>query len=236
MINTFNPNKTYAIIIGISDYNSKLISNLQNASSDANLLYDYLTNSGGYNSDNLYLFKNEDVTVSNIQNAYSEITDKMDDDSLLLFFFSGHGASKNDRFYLPLYGYEADDENTFFMDDEIVKLFHHVNAKRVLFLFDCCNSGDLARKDEDENDSGITLELMERLTENSSTASRVLVASSLPKQSSWEVNQLKMGIFTSCLLNAFKGGCKHAANANIYLFDLIDYLINEIPYVHSEIQ
>ena len=227
----------FALIIGISKYDSNKIGNLKEASKDARKLYNHLKDVGGYVSENLILLQNKSVTIERIAESYGKISHKINDNSTLIFFFAGHGEVKIDgKRCLPLYGYSPEDYNSFLPENEIIEMFNDIKANKVLFLFDCCASGEMARGEDDDNDenNGISQNLIEKLVSTSTPSKgRVLIASSLPEQPSWEIKEVG-GIFTHCLLSALYGNCKKANRQSIHLIDLMGYLIENIPVTAVE--
>jgi tetratricopeptide (TPR) repeat protein len=84
--------KTYAIVIGISNY--KEVADLKYADQDAAIFADYLLqkNKLGVDSANLLVFLNEKATLHNIGSAISSIIRaKPQKGDRVLFFFAGHG-------------------------------------------------------------------------------------------------------------------------------------------------
>ncbi|MCL2637515.1 MAG: L-histidine N(alpha)-methyltransferase [Oscillospiraceae bacterium] len=222
----------YALIIGIGKYDSDKIGNLRESSKDARKFYEHLKSVGGYNTENLMLLQNKAVTKTGIIEAYNKISLKIDDESTLIFFFAGHGeVLLNENYCLPLYAYSPDNENSYLPESTIVEIFNDVKANNVLFLFDCCSSGVLARGDENDNDdnNGLSQDLIEKLVSTDTlNKGRVLIASSLPEQPSWEIKEVG-GIFTHCLLNGLCGDCKKTNKQSIHLLDLIGYLMESVP-------
>ena len=237
MKSSFAPEKTFAIIVGISSYSSSAISDLQYSSNDARLLYNYLYTTGGYLAENIFILQDREVNRTAINQLYLKLSARMDKDSTLVFFFSGHGCiNDNEEFYLPMFGYMPSDTDTYFSEEEIVGLFQNIIAKKVLFLFDCCNAGVLARKDGAEDDlmdnsskEGLSNELINRLIGADENISRVLITSSLPGQSSWESGDLGKGIFMHCMLEGLSSGSALNSGGTVLLFDIASYLMEKVP-------
>lgn len=233
MSNKFSSNNYYALILGIDKYNSNEIADLDKSSKDANDISKYLTTKGGYNSENIILLVNEDVNKHKIMMAFKELSNKMDKESTCLFFISGHGASINNEYVLPLYDYSQNNDSTYYTEKEITELFAGQNASRQIILLDSCHAGMLAK--EKKQRTGMSEQFLEKIVSSVPVnESRVIVASSLPNQSSYESNDLNNGLFTYCLLNALNGECKTSNKNSILLLDLVKYLIKEVPSVAKQ--
>lgn len=223
-------NNFYALIIGIDNYNKPYIASLTKAKKDSIDLHDFLVNDGGYDEKNVFILTNEQVTKENIFTKINELKKKFGENDTFLFFFSGHGSNINSDFILPLYEYDEKNERTFLCNNELIDIFSDVKTKNVLFLFDTCYSGLLAKK-EGEIVVANNEKQLKKLIDGDFYNSRVLVASSLPNQPSWETPKIDNGIFTHCLLSAMKGACVPQKSNRVYILDLIKYLVENVNAV-----
>lgn len=229
----FTMSSYYALIIGIDDYHSFEISNLDKAKKDAEDVYAFLTVSGGYKKKNTVLLTNKEVTKENIISQLSELKNKFVKDSTLIIYISGHGGNINNEYILPLYSYNKRNNKTYFCEEELIKLFSEIKVDKLLFLLDSCHAGLLAK--ERKLNTGMTENLLDKLVSTFPIDnSRVLVASSLPNQSSWETDKMNNGIFTYCLLNALKGACLNERHNEILILDLLKYLVKNVPYIAKQ--
>lgn len=227
----FNTN-FFALIIGIDYYDNSKVKNLSKATKDSEDLYNYLISSGGYSQENVVILTNHEANKTNINKKISELKNKIGNNDTFIFYFSGHGSSLNDDFILPLCDYDEKDNNTYLNDQELNSVFSDINARNVLFLFDTCYSGLLAKRDSETDKKKQLLKLVEDEFHNS----RVLIASSLPNQPSWELLKIDNGVFTHCLLEALQGGCSVEQNDKIYIFDLLKFLVKNVKEVANENQ
>lgn len=87
--------KLYALLIGIDEYHPKNnhIPNLEGCVNDVNALAKLFQDKYYYLDPDIKILTNEDATRDNIiQSFRSHLTDQVDEESTLLFFFSGHGS------------------------------------------------------------------------------------------------------------------------------------------------
>jgi tetratricopeptide (TPR) repeat protein len=97
VVSRFDPSKgtTYALLIGISKYESKRINPLHWADKDAETFRDYLTSSRGgkLSPDQVQLLLNENATRDGIEKAISDLVrGKASRNNTLIIFVAAHGA------------------------------------------------------------------------------------------------------------------------------------------------
>ena len=88
-------NQSHAIIIGINDYISESITDLNYAQQDAESIANLLVNSLGYDQNNIHLLINNDATQANIKNKLYEVAMSASEDDRILVFYGGHGETIN---------------------------------------------------------------------------------------------------------------------------------------------
>jgi WD40 repeat protein len=81
--------KYYALIIGINDYKSEEIGDLDNPIKDAESLYNVLSTKYTFEKENIIFLKNP--TQSDIINTMDELGKKFTENDNLLIFYAGHG-------------------------------------------------------------------------------------------------------------------------------------------------
>ncbi|MFA4880669.1 MAG: caspase family protein [Candidatus Doudnabacteria bacterium] len=157
----------YAVIIGICDYPG---TNLDLCQSDGDSLHMYkaLTELYGYESENIWLFKDGGgltgfknsigeyilagiPTYGNISNAVMTIKSKaVNPDDEVVFFFSGHGTKGtamdgDDELTdegIVVWNTEANNI-TYIWDGELRNWFDGFTTKRIAFIFDSCLAGGM---------------------------------------------------------------------------------------------
>jgi uncharacterized caspase-like protein len=88
----------YAVIVGLNTYEDSEIRTLAYADADARAFCQFLVENIGFSSDNIRLLINAEATKRNIESAISNwLPKKVDEKSLVIFFFTGHGGLETDR-------------------------------------------------------------------------------------------------------------------------------------------
>lgn len=138
----------WAVIVGISDYESPDIPDLRYSDRDAYEFYNFIRtpNGGGFSDDHIKLLINKDATTQNIRNALFDFLKQAIEEDLVYIFFSGHGAPELDNpNNLYLVTYDTDPEKlastAFPMWDVETALDRHIQAEKVVLLADACHSG-----------------------------------------------------------------------------------------------
>ena len=84
---------SYAVIIGINNYNSENVKDLGYAVEDAESIANLLITKLGYNEENIHLLLNEDATQINIKNKLYQIAMEAGKNDRILVFYGGHGET-----------------------------------------------------------------------------------------------------------------------------------------------
>ena len=140
-------NQSHAIIIGINNYISESITDLNYAQQDAESIANLLVNSLGYEEHNIHLLINNDATQTNIKNKLYEVAMSASEDDRILVFYGGHGETINlptggeIGYLLPV---DADRNNLYSSGismQEFKQISEITAAKHVLYLVDVCYGG-----------------------------------------------------------------------------------------------
>ena len=143
--------KLYGVFVGIDNYADPNISKLSYAKADAEHFYKLVKGSMNSNESQLKLLTDAQATKQSVLRAIGEdLSRVVQEDDLLLLFFSGHGSpeaagsiNKTSR-YLILYDTEY--ENIFAtgldMERELSLIcFERITAKLIVLFVDTCFSG-----------------------------------------------------------------------------------------------
>ena len=147
--NSAGGTEVFGIFVGISDYPS-FYNDLPYTAQDAVLARDAVRDYGSMNAQNSILLTDSQATMAGLQQAFAQISQRMDEDDTLVFFFSGHG-SRQDRASGPddadldgidetLVLYDQD-----ITDDQLNALFDTMPSARTLIILDSCYSGGFAK-------------------------------------------------------------------------------------------
>ena len=151
---------SYAVIIGINNYNSENVKDLGYAVEDAESIANLLNTKLGYNEENIHLLLNEDATLINIKNKLYQIAMEADKNDRILVFYGGHGetiplpSGGEVGYLLPVDG----NPDSLFATGLSMQEFKQISvitvAKHVLYLIDVCYGGimTIGTRSLDKND------------------------------------------------------------------------------------
>lgn len=146
--------KTYAIIAGISGYQSEEIPALNYSHRDAQAFADYLTSASGGSVplEQVKLFINEQATVANIYEAMYDLLLAASKGDRVLFYFSGHGDVEQQFAsglgFLLAWNSPPNNylNNAIRLEDvnHFAQTLSTKNEAEVIIIADACRSGKLA--------------------------------------------------------------------------------------------
>jgi len=213
----------YAIIVGVNNYIDPDVGDLNFCIADAQDITNTLLNSTMWSRENIIYLP--DATKTDIENAIENVKVKIVPDSLILFYFSGHGNLSPDGSHA--YICPADSSYTSFAndieDDELERWLDGIPTNRRCVILDTCFSGafikkpppDLIVKTYLKKDQKITTALIGTgFFVKLSKAGYVLLTASDDNEASWEHRDLKNGVFTYYLDEGFNSPYKADINAN----------------------
>ncbi len=146
-----SPEKRWAIIIGISDYDGEE-NDIEYADDDALDMLNVLVNVYGYYRDHILLlisdYTTNNATKEDILRAIDWLRNNEKEGDEVIFFYSGHGARGKandgdketiDEAIVP---YECTAESLIW-DGELKALFANFDTSRIIFIFDSCYAGGM---------------------------------------------------------------------------------------------
>lgn len=152
--NSITTGNTYAVVIGISSYETPGIGRLDYAHRDAQEFAKFLQSKAGGDvpESNVRLLVNEEATYAAIYDALYWLMDTCKKNDLVYFYFSGHGDVENNTIYktgfllavnTPRFNYI---NNAIRVQDlnDIANTISVQKGARVILITDACHSGDLA--------------------------------------------------------------------------------------------
>ncbi|HLP35512.1 tetratricopeptide repeat protein [Lacibacter sp.] len=148
---------TYAVIVGISKYQNPGIRELRFANRDAQMFADYLQSSAGGTvpQDNIRLLIDSSATNAAVYNALSWLTETVQQDDLVYFYFSGHGDMESETarrlgFLLAFNTPRTNYINNAIRIEDLNYYANTLSAKskaKVILITDACHSGTLVTSD-----------------------------------------------------------------------------------------
>lgn len=194
----------HILAVGVSQYSNPEF-NLKYADNDAREFASAFEKSAKdvFGSITSEVLVNKDATKLNIEKALDKITTQVDDADLVVLFFSAHGLSDDNRFYLCTHNVDpASLISTAVKYSDIVDAVHTLKGRdcRVLLLTDTCNSAALGAGLGKKALSDQSL-FQAHKDYSTSGAGAVLLASSADGQASIERDEWEHGAFTKALLD-----------------------------------
>jgi hypothetical protein len=142
-----NPENTYAIVVGVLDWQGDLSSFEKRNRKDAE--FQALLLDKGIPKDQLIALFDEQATIENIHKALETISTEANETSTVIFYYAGHGVKESGNIYFANYDIKLNDiVGSGFGISKISETFGKSKAKRVLLFADCCYSGGLIQECE----------------------------------------------------------------------------------------
>ena len=146
-------NNTYAVIVGVSNYESIGIRKLKFANNDAQNFYNYLLSKSGGSVPprNMKLLLDEEASFAAIYQELKWLLKKAKKDDLVYFYFSGHGDMENTTIYKLGFLLAQNTPRTNYINNalRIEDLNYYANTlstknqAKVVLITDACHSGIL---------------------------------------------------------------------------------------------
>ncbi len=148
---------TYAVIVGISKYQNIGISELRFANRDAQMFFNYLQSpaGGAVPQENIRLLLDSLATNAAVYNALSWLTETVQENDLVYFYFSGHGDMESETarrlgFLLAFNTPRTNYINNAIRIEDLNYYANTLSAKskaKVILITDACHSGTLVTSD-----------------------------------------------------------------------------------------
>jgi tetratricopeptide (TPR) repeat protein len=146
---------TYAVVVGISDYQDEGIPDLRFADKDAEAFANFLRSPAGgeLDEEHLKLMTNEEVTLGKFDAALWWLVDECKEGDKVIIYFSGHGdverRSRSQLGFLlcwdaPPLAYTGGGTFPIYFLKEIISTLSLQNKAKVTLITDACRSGKLA--------------------------------------------------------------------------------------------
>ncbi len=232
--NKYLTGKTYAVVVGISDYAKQ--DDLKYAHRDAMAFADWLLSPAGeiQSRDDLKLLLNEKATKAELVNSLIWLIRQCKPGDRAMIYFAGHGDVETEIISEPGYllCYDAP-KNVYgsggaldlkYLQEVITTLSEKNNAK-VIVVIDACRAGKLA---------GDIINGKERTSENflfaPQYANVTKILSCKSDQSSYEMDDRGdgRGIFSFYFINGLKGLADHNSNGKVSYKELERYLEDNV--------
>lgn len=228
----------HALLIGVASYQQ--ISSLPAAIlNDVNDLASTLSSPQycAYAPANVVTLLEADATRAAVLKGLDELAARAGPEDTACVFFSGHGAvvgnpGNEDSVLVTVDSDLADIENTSISSNELAAALAQIKAKRLLVFIDACHAGGASiskRLTDDkghEFKSGYTKNTFAKLAVGSG---RALMASCRADEVSAVFAGARNSVFTTVLLAGLRGAADKGASGFIKVFDLFNYVSEEVP-------
>ncbi|MFN8281199.1 MAG: caspase family protein [Saprospiraceae bacterium] len=227
--------KTWAVIIGISDYQNNDVPDLSYANRDATAFADFLKSPGGGALDEFHirLLINEQATMAQFAAAMDWLLDKVKEGDKAIIYFSGHGDVERKTITQPGFLLCWDAPSRVYMGggafglaylQEIVTTLSSDRKTKVILITDACHSGRLA---------GSEIGGMQATAANLSKqfANEVKLMSCQANELSLEGPQWGggRGVFSYYLIKGLIGLADQNKDGLITLYEIEKYLSDKVP-------
>ncbi|MBT8311550.1 MAG: caspase family protein, partial [Flavobacteriaceae bacterium] len=210
----------FALIIGVGD-------DLPYTIDDAKKLRDTLIDPGlvGYPEENVILRTGKEADRQGILGAFDELKEKTDENSSILFYYSGHGGKylSKHKFYLQPYGMTAENyATTWVKAEELKEKINALDSKNLVMFLDCCHAEGMLQTGLED-----FYGLAQKLNDD---GGMWVVASCQDNQKSWKLPGDENSLFTECLLEVVTG--RHTSpflDPKVTITDVVEYIFEEVP-------
>lgn len=133
----------YALIIGVNEYESTQIGNLNKPVEDAKLLKRTLVN--GYNFEDKYVKILENPDRAKLYKLLDNFSSILSEDDNLIIFYAGHGSwdEKLGKGYWLLSDAIPNSRSTWFSNSDLKDYISVINCNDILLIADACFSGGI---------------------------------------------------------------------------------------------
>ena len=228
----------YALVVGIANYPhvQPLPSTVLNdAGAVAQLLVD--PRRAGYPPSQVKSLLDRQAAKSGILDGLRWLARRTSPEDTAVFFFSGHGGRLGDGpgavNYLISHDTRVDALGpTAISGVELTDALRAVPAGRLVVLLDACHSGGTGdvKLLLAEQVPGVKGNPDDRLYDAlAQGAGRVVLASSKSTEVSYVMPGAQNSVFTECLLEALSGRARHRGDGTLRMFDVVEYVWEEVP-------
>jgi hypothetical protein len=219
---TTKPNaQNYAVVIGIENYRQKL-PKADHAANDATVVSEYLSKSLGYPEQNIITITNDHAAKSDLEKYLNNwLKNKVDKDSNVFIYYSGHGAPNpktGDAYLVPYDGDPAFIDETGYSLKRLYDNLALLPAKQVIVALDSCFSGAGGKSVAAPGSRALVR------VEKATAQNIVVMTASADDQISSTYMDKGHGIFTYFLLKGIKESLEEDRGSKLEVADLYAYL------------
>lgn len=210
---------TYAIIVGVADYEnfSRNNGDLRYATNDATKFYQFLMSreGGSVSKDNICLLLNKDASKKNIISKAKNLFSKAKSNDRVIFYYSGHGWKEC---FMP-YDATRDGKKVLYFKD-VKKIFRYAKCSTKLLFADACFAGTMKES--------IIKKQQKSKKNNKEEVNIAVMMSCKGDETSLEMGSLKQGVFTYYLIKGLEGEANRDGNKYITIQELFYYIYQKV--------
>ena len=149
----------YALLVGINDYQGD-ISPLRYCEADVAVFRQALIELAGFKADNVFLMTSrmsgpKQPTNINVIKRLSLLSEQVQDDDTFIFYFSGHGISKDGHSFLLATNSDSTTVDTLKISgiplDQVNQILSRIQADQLLTIIDACRNDPESGRGEKDN-------------------------------------------------------------------------------------
>jgi tetratricopeptide (TPR) repeat protein len=232
---TIDPEKTWAVVIGISNYSSDDVEPLQFAASDAQAIAEFLMSprGGGLRRDRVTTLLEGDATATAVKLLLASLGDKVAEGESVYIFMAGHGvlASRRLAYFVPADGTSSSPVATGINFGELKQLVEdNLDHTRVrVLLTDICHAGRLGPESTPAptQEKNAVNDYLSKIVTTSGTFLNLLA--SRPEEYSFESESLGQGVFTHAVLSALNGKSLGQGTTMVDSKSVVEFVKTEVP-------
>jgi hypothetical protein len=224
--------KRWAVVIGVGEYDSPDIPDLEFAPNDARAVRDFLMSDAAGPFDEVLYLENERATGAAMREALFVFLQQADWDDLVVIYYAGHGApdpGRPDNLYLLPTDTELDQlaATGFPMWDVKTALRRQIAAERVLVIADACHSAGTA--DGETVGGGDSNQIAGGFQQLFTPSRRLMLTAADTNEFSLEDERWGgHGVFTHFLLEGLRGAGDLDGNGIVTVTELFDHVSSNV--------
>lgn len=208
---------------------------------DAMAIYNLLADEtlAGYNPENIILLTEKNATRQGILDGFDQLISKIDEDSSVLLFYSGHGGLYKpwNQFYLVPNNFDpVEYEDSWVTAEELKEKISKIKSRRLVFFLDCCHAAGLTQSIE-ANNSGELNKSITELKHAEGLAQKIddgrgmsIVSSCREDQLSYIMEGDFNSLYTKCLQEVLRGEHKkYFEEPYIRISEVVQYVFRKVP-------
>jgi uncharacterized Zn-binding protein involved in type VI secretion len=224
--------KRWAVVIGVGQYESPDIPDLQYAAEDARAVRDFLQSDAAGPFDHVLYLENEQATAAAMREALFVFLQQADWDDLVVIYYAGHGApdpGRPDNLYLLPTDTKLDQlaATAFPMWDVKTALRRQIAAERVLVIADACHAAGTA--DGETVGGGDTNQIAGGFEALFTPSRRLIMTAADTNEFSLEDARWGgHGVFTHFLLDGLQGAADLDGNGIVTFSELFQHVSDKV--------